>query len=218
LTAFANDAERTAQDISTIADALRDEMHESVARICRPALLELTRMHKGTRISIVRSPRMPTAIICVPALMSDDFHAESDLVKWLGHSGQDRKDRARLLELVMTIVTSVAVIDGCGLIPTTFVLENEADYEGEDEDRTILDLASEGPDPDTSGNGLSMITMKAHNDTLVRISDSSLAYPDAIRIGAGEGSALVTRPQVASLMPGLLRFLRTGSISKPKSA
>ena len=218
MTAFANDAERTAQDISTIADALRGEMHESVARICRPALLELTRMHRGTRISIVRSPRMPTAIICVPALMSDDFHAESDLVKWLGHSGQDRKDRARLLELVMTIVTAVAVIDGCGLTPATFVLENEADYDGEDEDRKVLDLASEGPDPDVSGNGLSMITLEAHNGTLVRISDSSLAYPDAIRIGAGEGSALVTRPQVASLMPGLLRFLRTGSISKPKSA
>ncbi len=218
MTAFANDAERTAHDICAIADALRCEMHESVARICRPALLELTRMHRGTRISIVRSPRMPTAIICVPALMSDDFHGEPDLMKWLGHSGQDGRNRARLLELVMTIVTAVAVIDGCGLTPTTFVLENDADYEGEDEDRTAPDLATEGPDPDSSGNGLSMITLEAHNHTLLRISDSSLAYPDAIRIGAGEGSALVTRPQVASLMPGLLRFLRTGSISKPRSA
>jgi len=211
--AFTTDVERTAHVVSTVASSLLDEMHESVARVCRPALLELSRLHKGTRISIARSPRMPTAILCVPALMSDDFHAESDMVKWLSHSGQGARHRNEIVEHVMTIVTAVAQIDACGLTPRLFTITLEEDYRGEDDD-VAPDFArfdeAAVTDPD---EGLRSLTIEGRDMRLFKVSDSSLAYPDAIRIGTDdEGRALLTRPQIASLMPALLRFLRTGSI------
>jgi hypothetical protein len=210
---FSTDVERTAHVVSTIASSLLDEMHKSAARACRPALLELSGLHKGTRISVVRSPRMPTAILCVPALLSDDFHAESDLVKWLSHSGIASRRRNDILEHVMTIVTAVAQIDACGLAPRLFAISLDDDYDGEDEDGVSTDFARfdeapvSGPD-----EGLRTLTVEGRDQRLFQVSDSSLAYPDAVRIGTDDGRALLTRPQIASLMPALLRFLRTGSI------
>lgn len=204
--------ETTAAQIAGIADALREEMHESVARACRPALLELTRLHKGTRISVVRSPRMPTALICVPALLSDDFHPESDLVKWLAHSGHGGVRRAEIVEHVMTILSAVSTIDTCGLAPATFSLENEEDYDGEDEDREDPELATVVEDGAERGSRIVSIHVTGHDGARLRLSDSSLAYPDAVRLSVEGGSPLLTRGHVASLMPALMRFLRTGSV------
>lgn len=213
---FSTDVERTAHIVSTVASSLLDEMHESVARVCRPALLELSRLHKGTRISVVRSPRMPTAILCVPALMSDDFHAESDMVKWLSHSGQAARRRTEIVEHVMTIVTAVAQIDACGLTPRLFTVALEDDYQGEDDENVAPDFGrfdeAAVTDPD---EGLRSLTIEGRDMRLFKVSDSSLAYPDAVRIGTDdEGRALLTRPQIASLIPALLRFIRTGSIGR----
>ena len=210
---FATNPERTAAVVSATASALRDEMHESVARVCRPALLELMRMHRGTRISIVRSPRMPASILCVPALMSDDFHPESDLVKWLAHSGQSSRRRPEIVEHVMTILTAVAQIDACGLTPALLVIENDDGYEGEDEEHRVPELAMiQEPDVDVHENGLSHLSVEDRDGRMLHVSDSSLDHEVAIRLGSGTDGPLLSKVQVASLIPSLLRFVRTGSI------
>jgi hypothetical protein len=210
---FATNPERTAFAISAAASALRDEMHEAVARVCRPALLELMRIHKGTRISVVRSPRMPASILCVPALMSDDFHAESDLVKWLAHSGQSYGRRGEIVEHVMTILTAVAQIDACGLAPAVLVIENEDGYEGENEDDLHRGLAEiHEADVNVREDDFPRLSIEDRDGRMLVASDSSPSSAAALRLGNGPDRPVLTRAQVASLIPSLLRFVRTGSI------
>jgi hypothetical protein len=127
------DLDSRLEEVASSAADLREKAHSAVTEHCRPLLIELESILRQTKASIVRTPRRPMSILCVPALMSDDFKPESDLLKWLDHSGSTLKGYEDVLRITLSIIACVARLDACGLAQGRLTIGTEAEPEKDDQ-------------------------------------------------------------------------------------